>query len=277
MRYSQSHLVIALLLNATAAVQLKNKINPSKPTGLEPPPKDFQYDVPGQLHKPLVWENAVDEDDFMNFWNPDKKMDPYLYNNFAQQSITPLKQDGLVPPPKDYQYDRPGQPIKPLNFENRHEEDDLRNVYNPDKVPNPWIHSYHGSSLAQEQITPLRQDGLVPPPKDYQYDRPGQPIKPLNFENRHEEDDLRNVYNPDKVPNPWIHSYHGSSLAQNEITPLRQDGLVPPPKDYQYDRPGQPIKPLNFENRHEEDDLRNVYNPDKKPNPWLHSYHGSLA
>jgi hypothetical protein len=122
--------------------------------------------------------------------------DPHLFPVFAQKSITPLRQDGIVQPPKDLQYDRPGQVHKPLNLENRHGEDDLRNVYNPNIKPNPtypWL----------SQITPLRQDGIVQPPKDLQYDRPGQPIKPLNLENRHGEDDLRNVYNPNIKPNPW--------------------------------------------------------------------------
>lgn len=62
MKYSQSSAVIALFLGNSSAIKLK--INPSKPEGLVPPPKDLQYDVPRQLYKPLIAENENEEDDF---------------------------------------------------------------------------------------------------------------------------------------------------------------------------------------------------------------------
>jgi hypothetical protein len=38
---------------AKNATQTLAAINPAHPTGLEPPPKDWQYEVPHQLKKPL--------------------------------------------------------------------------------------------------------------------------------------------------------------------------------------------------------------------------------
>jgi hypothetical protein len=77
-----------------------------------------------------------------------------------------------------------------------------------------------------EQITPTRQQGVVPPPPDYQYDEPRQPTKPINFENRNDEDDLRNVYNPNKKANFWPSSSedrrHAGHNGLSQITPQRQ-------------------------------------------------------
>ena len=57
------------------------------------------------------------------------------------------------------------------------------------------------------------------------------------MENRHEEDDNRNIYNPDKKPNPWYSQQFewdkGTMWKSlNQITPEKKDGLVPPPKDW---------------------------------------------
>lgn len=52
------------------------------------------------------------------------------------QEITPSKQDGLVPPPLDPIYEAvPVQMRKPLIIENSADDNDLRNVYNPNKAP----------------------------------------------------------------------------------------------------------------------------------------------
>lgn len=62
------------------------QINPTHPTGLEPPPPDYQYDVPHQLKQPLNRENQVDENDYIDHYNPYKH-----YNhigNYAQKSDT---------------------------------------------------------------------------------------------------------------------------------------------------------------------------------------------
>lgn len=48
------------------------QINPAAPTGLEPPPPDYQYDVPHQMKKPLIFENREDANDLRNVWNPNK-------------------------------------------------------------------------------------------------------------------------------------------------------------------------------------------------------------
>lgn len=48
------------------------QIDPVHPTGLEPPPPDYQYDVPHQMKKPLIFENRYDVNDLRNIHNPDK-------------------------------------------------------------------------------------------------------------------------------------------------------------------------------------------------------------
>jgi len=44
--------------------------------------------------------------------------------------------------------------------------------------------------------------------------------------------------------------------------------LVKAPVDLQYNYPFQPKKPLIEQQMHSEDDLRNVYNPNKEKNFW---------
>lgn len=58
------------------------------------------------------------------------------------------------------------------------------------------------------------------------------------------EDDLRNVYNPGKEKNFWPSSSedirHMGKYGRNglyQITPNKQDGLVPAPKDPHYEVP----------------------------------------
>lgn len=41
-------------------------------TGLEPPPKDWQYDVPHQMLKPIIQENRNGYNDIINFYTPGK-------------------------------------------------------------------------------------------------------------------------------------------------------------------------------------------------------------
>jgi hypothetical protein len=60
---------------------------------------------------------------------------------------------------------------KPLIQENQNDGNDIRNVYNANKVPNP--------SNAYAQINPAHPSGLVPPPPDNYYDIPWQMRKPL--------------------------------------------------------------------------------------------------
>jgi hypothetical protein len=54
-------------------------INPGAPTGLEPAPKDWQYEQPHQLKKPLIIENKHNEDDFRNVYNPGPKTSQGIY------------------------------------------------------------------------------------------------------------------------------------------------------------------------------------------------------
>lgn len=46
------------------------QVNPSHPTGLEPAPKDWQYEVVHQMKKPLIFENREDPNDLRNVYNP---------------------------------------------------------------------------------------------------------------------------------------------------------------------------------------------------------------
>jgi len=48
------------------------QINPVHPTGLEPPPMDWQYNVPHQMLKPIIQENRNGYNDIINLYNPGK-------------------------------------------------------------------------------------------------------------------------------------------------------------------------------------------------------------
>ena len=53
---------VGLLLTPAASV----KINPGHKTDLVPQTLDYQYEVPVQFRQPVSWENAHEEDDFIN-------------------------------------------------------------------------------------------------------------------------------------------------------------------------------------------------------------------
>jgi len=78
--------VVQTFYSTTASNKLLSQIDPSKPTGLEPAPKDKQYDVPLQMQKPLIPENRHNDNDIGNVYNPDK----YQNNlgNYAQGNVT---------------------------------------------------------------------------------------------------------------------------------------------------------------------------------------------
>jgi len=59
-------------VNAPVDSKALIQIDPYRPTGLEPPPPDHQYDVPHQMKKPLIFENRVDANDLRNIHNPGK-------------------------------------------------------------------------------------------------------------------------------------------------------------------------------------------------------------
>ena len=112
------------------------QVSPMAPTGLEPPPPDYQYDVPHQMKHPLNRENQVDENDILHHYNANKYANHI--GNYAQKEkslaqINPYSPTGLEPPPKDWQYDVPHQMLKPLIDENKNDFNDLGNVYNPNK------------------------------------------------------------------------------------------------------------------------------------------------
>lgn len=64
-----------------------NQVHPYAPTGLEPPPKDWQYDVIHQMKKPLIFENREDPNDLRNFYNPNKY--EHTLGEYLQISIQP--------------------------------------------------------------------------------------------------------------------------------------------------------------------------------------------
>ena len=108
---------------------------------------------------------------------------------------------------------------KPLNQENMKDGDDVRNVYNPDKQPNPW-HNYtqtaapyaqpkyltpdfNRPSFISSQINPAHPTGLEPPPREY----PAQLRQPLIMENPHNENtDFKNWYIPARSSNPTAYT-----------------------------------------------------------------------
>jgi hypothetical protein len=53
---------------------------------------------------------------------------------------------------------------KPVIPENQNDSHDIRNIYNPNKGPNP--------SNLYAQINPAHPTGLEPPPPDRYYDQP---------------------------------------------------------------------------------------------------------
>ena len=136
---------------------------------------DQQYDVETQMKKPLILQNKHDlgksVDDLMAFYNPDKYHESGARVQFSKNvtsaanftskanktanvtltsnssanatsntTITPHSQDGLVPAPKDQQYEGQDQLKQPLIWENRHDwsnsNDDIKHFYNPNKYDN---------------------------------------------------------------------------------------------------------------------------------------------
>lgn len=203
--------------------QAAAQINPSHPEGLVPPPKDHQYDVIPQLIQPNIRENQIDRDDIIDFYNPMAKHNSL--GNYAQKDKKPESKEVKkeVKPVEKKEEKKPEQKVEVKKVEQKKEEQ---------------------KPQAAAQIDPAHKTGLVPAPKDRQYDNgPVQMTKPLIEQNQHQTDhnDLRNVYNPDK------YNTSEGSYAQKEkkvdqkpqvaaqIYPLHPEGLVPPPKDHQYD------------------------------------------
>ena len=86
------------------------QIDPVNPTGLEPAPKDPQYDIQYQPRAPLIWENWRDSNDWKPHYNPNKGSNSL--GNYSQKpkkssllQINPVHPTGLEPAPKDPQYD----------------------------------------------------------------------------------------------------------------------------------------------------------------------------
>lgn len=134
-------------------------IDPVHPTGLEPAPEDPLYEVVPQMRQPLIWENHRDDDDVLNYYNPDKYTAPRAYvqlNKEAEKTITPTKQDGIVPHPKDPLYEVPPQLKQPLVWENHKETDDFKHYYNPDKGSTPQAYEKKSEitkSVAQQKTS----------------------------------------------------------------------------------------------------------------------------
>jgi len=60
--------------------------------------------------------------------------------------------------------------------------------------------------LVQSKINPAHPEGLVPPPKDAQYEVPPQLKRPLNLENQSDKDDIKHWWNPNKYENSYAYS-----------------------------------------------------------------------
>jgi hypothetical protein len=108
--YYNPHKYTAPRAYSQTGVQSLATIDPHNPTGLEPAPKDPQYEVPQQLTKPLNYENKADGDtgyrnsDVKNYYNPHKYTAPRAYSQSGAQSlaaIDPHNPTGLEPAPKD--------------------------------------------------------------------------------------------------------------------------------------------------------------------------------
>ena len=186
---------IAILAIAakTSAVQ----INPVNPTGLEPAPRDLQYDGVYQPRAPLIWENWRETNDLKKSYNPNKYENHM--GNYLQ--IDPVNPTGLEPAPKDLQYDGTYQPRAPLIWENWRDTNDWKKSYNPNKYEN-HMGNYaqkHTSSLLQ--IDPVHPTGLEPEPRDSQYDGIYQRRAPLIWENWRDTNDWKKSYNGDKYGN----------------------------------------------------------------------------
>ena len=151
---------------------------------------------------------------------------------------------------KDAQYEVPHQMRKPLIFENRNHEDDLRNVYNPDKLPNPSIwaqkepvtNSTKPASL--EQICPEHPEGLVRAPKDRQYEVPAQLHQPLNWVNAKDEDDLKNSWSYVRHTNAYSQS---TPAAANQTKSAMAQGINDDPPFIEARKPELYPQPMIIE------------------------------
>jgi hypothetical protein len=88
-----------------------SQIDPENPTGLEPAPKDPQYEKITQMRKPLVIENWREVNDYKNTYNPGKSQ--HVIGQYSQKpdpeiivdpkAVSPFGR-GLEPAPIDPQY-----------------------------------------------------------------------------------------------------------------------------------------------------------------------------
>ena len=152
----------------------------------------------------------------------------------AEKVVTPdptmNKVPGVVMPPEE---PKP-QLRKPLTPENMKDGDDARNVYNPDKQPNPW-HNYTQSSNAKPENIQPTLSKVLPPTYN----------KQMNYGQTSKE-----------------------SFASNQIYPEHPTGLEPPPRQVT----NQLRQPLILENPHNENsDFKNWYNPNKSNNPTAYT------
>ena len=214
----------------------------------------------------------------------------------AYSQINPISPEGLVPQRIDDQYEGVQQLKKPLNWENATERDDFRNIYNPNKGPQPGaymqapepsaaegeeakskIPKYEPRKIKDkavaEQATEESKDWTYrTTPDTHNYESPLNAVSdyeatnmgnlggnPLHVSNFNGPTTMRTASYRNQGNPEYVSSY-------SQIDPAKPAGLVPPPVDQQYDGVPQLKKPLIIENATDKDDFRNVYNPNKLPN-----------
>lgn len=187
-------------------------------------------------------------------------------------------------------------------WENATDRDDLRNIFNPNKGPNPgaYMQKEADPAPATEESKAAAAGPKIPKyePRKVQG---GKPVEeqakeeatewtyrtdpdnhdynsPLNAVSDYEKTNFGNL---SRYPNQ-VEEFNGPTTmrtasyrwqgnpqyvsAYGQIDPAKPTGLVPPPVDQQYEGVPQLKKPLIIENATDKDDFRNVYNPNKLPN-----------
>jgi len=240
-------------------------------------PPDRQYEWPYQTKHPINLENRHSEDDIKFTYNPNKGQNRWpstheeTYSNTYFYEGTNAGHGSPAANPGTNQ----GQFAQVASF------DDAENA--------PATNSTAPVSLAQADplglgidYTPAIPDNKAQLPNPYSTQRPatvgsardiangkGSPYYGFSRQGNNYLDFDRwphKMYQGrDKSAN-GIKNWSHDKLPDNQRT-FHRYGLVRQPYDYQYEVPFQPRKPLVLENRHNEDDLINVYNPKKTPEP----------
>lgn len=129
---------------------------------------------------------------------------------------------------------------KPITEQNQSDKNDVRNVYNANKGPNP--------SNIYSQINPANPTGLEPPPVDRYYDEAPQMRKPINEQNQSDKNDVRNVYNSNKGTNPSnLYAQVTLQTEENGMTKSTRLDVVPGKQPSAQESNKQAVKKANQE------------------------------